>query len=152
MIGIASNKSRQSHHTSPWQRTRIVIGNVIELVMLQGRLAEVDFRQWRAGLGASIGLLAVGGFCLLGSIPVLVYCLGAMMQTWTGVTLTQGLLIAVGLTIALGAALGCIGWLRLIHSFSTFDRTRTELVRNLEWLKGRMADDADDDFSGPTNN
>lgn len=152
MIGISSPTTGSSRRINPWQRMRRVIRDLAELLMLQGRLADIDFREWRVGLGATLGLIAVGVSALIGSVPVLVYCLAVGIQNWTAISLTTALWLAGGVTFALGVILGGVGWYRFISSFAAFDRSRAELARNLEWVKGRMSSDRPRDFFDDSNN
>jgi len=149
MIGIGSTRYRHRGTPGVWQRVQRVVRYSLELIALHGRLAEVDFREWRSGLAVIAAMIAGGVALALGTIPVLVYCFGAALQIWTGMNLILGLLISCVLFIAIGTVLFWIGCNHLTASFAKFDRTRSELARNVEWLKGRMAHDSEDDYSVP---
>lgn len=151
MIGIPSVRTRYEQRTGFWKRFRLVLGNIVELATLQFRLAEVDFQKWRAGMAMTVGLLAVGGAFLLGAIPMLVYAAGLGFQA-AGFSLAHGLLMACGAFIVAGAGLAFWGWTRFTRSLSDFDRSKAELARNLDWLKGRLADESADKFAPHTNN
>ena len=117
--------------------------NLVDLIGLQGGLFQADLREWRAPLFLTGFVLTSGIAAVIGGIPILIYCLSVFIQTSTELSLTSTLAISAGAVVFVGGLTSWWAWQRLLQSFSVFERSRVELSRNLDWLKGQI-DDADD--------
>lgn len=122
--------------------------DALTLGELQFELAMLDSQQWTHRL-IMPGVLFAGALGItVGAMPVLLhgvaYALieGAEWPHWLSF-LVAGL---VGLATA--AILGYVGWRRFQTSFMVFERTRSELRNNIDWLKNVLKEPCPSDELG----
>ncbi|MFO1092734.1 MAG: phage holin family protein [Planctomycetaceae bacterium] len=114
--------------------------DVLTLAELQVHLLAVDVREAQRWTGAAFIQLIVGVLFGVGSIPLMLmaaaYALMAALQCPPAIAFAL-----VGVTAAVCAALA-IRWscLRLTRALSPLDRSRTEFVETLGWLKSSLRD------------
>jgi len=109
--------------------------DVATLVELQAQLAATDLKEALQKAVLPLGVLAVGIISLIGALPVVLFGVAALLapalkiSSGAAMLLTGGVVLAVAL-VAAGVAASKIG-----PSFSSFRRSREELVRNLAWIR-----------------
>lgn len=109
--------------------------DVLLLAELQGKLFVVDFE---AGLRTLIlpGIcLAIGTVLTLCCVPLALAVVALALNEFTTLSLAQSFAIVLAGALLFAAALlsGAVAYLH--QSWSMFDRSRTELQRNLQWSK-----------------
>jgi uncharacterized membrane protein YqjE len=112
--------------------------DVIELSELQAQLLTLDVKQSVAKARACLVLAVIGACMLLGTIPVALLALAALLVEqldWSyagaaAVAALAGLLIA---GVVFGVAYGYIK-----KGLVSFDRSREELRRNIAWVKSAL--------------
>lgn len=122
------------------EMTRNVSGlasDISTLAELQGRLFALDAKQSARKLIVPLVLTLLGVVFLLGSIPVLLMGV-AYLLTDLGMDGTAALFVAFAIGLVIGALGVGIGWALLRHSLDPFQRSRNELVRNLQWIKSAL--------------
>jgi hypothetical protein len=111
------------------------VHDVLTLAELQGKLFVVDFQVGLKKLiWPTIGL-AVGGVLALCCVPLALTTIALAIKEFTTLSFAQsfGIVLAGSLLIALVLVGAAILYLRNV--WTMFDRSRTELSRNLQWSK-----------------
>ncbi len=122
-----------------------VLGDLIELGELQARLAKADAHAAAKRMTRPVAVLLVGVCAALASLPVLAMgcanCLADIspLNTWQA-QLLVGLLVA-----AIAAATVYLSVRAIRRSVLQFERSATELAKNLAWLKSVLGSSANDD-------
>jgi hypothetical protein len=118
-----------------------ICANALKLSRLQGKLFLSDLTAWRAKLRLTIIAVVTGAILTAGSIPILVAGLAYYLDEWLAVGFPNALLIAGGGSLILGLLIALVGMMRISRSAEHFERSRTELNRNLAWLKAQFDSD-----------
>jgi uncharacterized membrane protein YqjE len=105
------------------------------LAELQAKLAAIDLKESAGHAALPAGLLAAALVLLLGSVPVLLAGVATLIARYTGIAPDWALLLTAVVALALAAVLGALAASRLGRSFSSFQRSRDELARNVSWIK-----------------
>jgi hypothetical protein len=109
--------------------------NVITLATLQAQLAAEDLRESTDRLQPALiasALLVPLGF---GGVTVGLLALANWMANQFGLTVSQSLLLTALLALAVAGGLAVVAIRRLRVSFTSFQRSREELERNIAWLR-----------------
>ena len=114
-----------------------VVQDMITLVELQGQLFAADYRESKRRVIAGAVAIVVGVLLLMAALPVALFAMAALL-----ISAGYSAAAAYGLA-ALGAALvatiaAFAGWRLARSSVTVFARSRDELTRNLETLKGLL--------------
>lgn len=109
--------------------------NLISLAELQARLAAADLKESTSRAVLPTGVLATGAILAVVSLPVLLGGVGFLIHENTTLSIGWSLLITAVSALVLGALLALIGLRGLGSSFSSFERSKDELTRNLAWVK-----------------
>jgi hypothetical protein len=121
--------------------------DAVTLAELQAQLLQVDLRNWlTATLTPTVVLAVVAATAALASLPVLLFSVAHYLVDATDLSLASSLLIAAGIGLLTAAICGFLAYRTLTRSSGAFTRFRTELARNLQWLKqvlSRPAETAD---------
>jgi protein-S-isoprenylcysteine O-methyltransferase Ste14 len=109
--------------------------DALTLAELQVQLLSLDLRDARQGAGTALSQVLVGAVLALGAIPVLLLAAAHLLvesAEWppSVAYATVGVLAAL---VAL--VLVRLGWRRTARSLATVQRSRTELMETLRWLK-----------------
>lgn len=123
-----------------------VLGDLIELGELQSRLAKADAHAAAKKMTRPVAALLVGVCAALASLPVLAMGCASCLAAFTELNAWQSQLL-VGILVAVIAAVTVYLSVRAIRrSVLQFERSATELSKNLAWLKSvlRSSSDADD--------
>ena len=110
----------------------------VELGELQVRLLLLDVQNSTANARASILYAAVGIVLVLCTAQVLLLWVAAALVQWAGWPWVAGLAASVGVGILLAGILLLVSWLHWRRGVFTWERSRSELARNLAWLKASL--------------
>lgn len=112
--------------------------DVIELSELQAQLLTLDVKQSVEKARACLVLAVIGVCMLLGTIPVALLALAALLVQGLGWSIAASTAVAtfVGLLIA-GVVFG-VAYSYIKKGLVTFERSREELRRNVAWLKSTL--------------
>jgi uncharacterized membrane protein YqjE len=112
--------------------------DVIELSELQAQLFALDARQSMQKAKACLVLAVVGACLLLGTIPVALLTIAALLVEQLEWSYAAGAAAAtfIGLLIT-GIVLG-VAWTYVRKGLVSIDRSRDELRRNVAWLKSTL--------------
>ncbi|HEX5104769.1 MAG TPA: phage holin family protein [Pirellulaceae bacterium] len=131
----STNGSAESPPRAVARSATEFIHDVLTLAELQGKLLVVDFRSGvRKLLWPTIGL-AVGCVLALCCVPLALAALALAIAESTTLTHSQALGLVLAGAILAAAILVAGAALYLRHSWTIFDRSRTELTRNVQWSK-----------------
>lgn len=112
-----------------------LVGDITALAELQFELFQVDTAEaTRTATKSIIGLVAAI-LIFAGSVPVLILTLAALLYELVHWSMSLSLMISVltGLVAA-----GLLAWMssaKISDALAAFDRSRTELRKNVTWLK-----------------
>ena len=109
--------------------------DLISLAELQARLAAADLKESTSRAVLPTGLLVGGAILAVVSLPVLLGGVGYLIHENSTLSIGWSFLVTALATLALGALLAFVGLRGLGSSFSSFDRSKEELTRNLAWVK-----------------
>ncbi len=136
-------------HDVPFQRAEAkrgigrawirVAGDSFSLAGLQLRLFQLDAKSW---LGKTRLTLCLFAFGIIFALSGLLGLLGAAVigLTMTGMHLLWALMIVGGAGLLAGGLLVFSAISRLRSSFDVFERSRTEMANNLEWLRKHFSE------------
>lgn len=112
--------------------------DVIELAELQVQLLQLDMRQSFDKARTCVILAVVGACLLLGTIPVALLTLAAVLYEQAGwsIAASAGVAALVGLLVT--AAILGVAWSYMNKGMVTLERSRDELRRNVAWLKSTL--------------
>lgn len=129
------NVAHRAPARSMGRSVRQLSSDVITLVELQAELLQVDLREWAQSFLRPLIALLAAAIILLATAPVALVSLGYLLEAKTEMPLWGAMMTAAGAGLGLAAISAGIGvWLlkrdrRMLHRF------RTELQRNVQWLK-----------------
>ncbi len=125
-----------------------VVGNIAEfghdlttLAELQAKLAVHDMQESARKVAVPAVVLAVATVLILSSVPVVLigiaWLIAPLLKSSFGLVNPQGwaLVIVALVTMLLAGILALFFGSRASHSFESFQRSREELTRNLNWIK-----------------
>lgn len=131
------------HNGSKSERSAVaqvggLMRRILDLTELQGELFKIDAREGGKALAIPATLIAVGVVFGFGGIVSLLLGLAEGLQQ-IGFSGAASFLAAgvAGLILAAGA-IGS-GWHLLRKAVAAFDRSKTELRRNIAWFRAAMA-------------
>jgi len=107
----------------------------LTLMELQLQLAWEDLRDVSRQAGMGLAAMVFGAACALGGLPVLVFGISETLIYFFGWERWATLLALGFTTVALSAGLIYFGVKKVFRNLSTFERSKAELVRNLDWLR-----------------
>lgn len=113
--------------------------DAMTLVELQLQLVWEDLRDFSRQAGLGLAAMVFGAACALGGLPVVVFGIGEMLIYFFGWE-RWATLLALGCTsLFVSAGLIYFGVKKIFLNLATFERSKSELVRNLEWLRNLNA-------------
>jgi hypothetical protein len=123
-------------------RTNGVLGSLSEfgndvatLVELQAKLAAIDFKESAERATIPLAIVGAGLIVLLGSVPVLLFGIAALLATWLNIAPGWALVLVAVVALAGSGTAVAIGGRKFPPSLVSFRRSRDELNRNLSWLR-----------------
>jgi hypothetical protein len=112
--------------------------DVIELAELQAQLLKLDAIASGKTLRTAVVFLLSSVCLLLGCLPILWLTIAEVLVEYAGWKRTPSLAVAFACGLLIAGGLGAWGWRRLSTMFSSFERSREEFVRNLNWVKSNL--------------
>jgi uncharacterized membrane protein YqjE len=109
--------------------------DVVTLMELQAELFQVDAREWARSFIRPIAAIVVAAIVLLATAPVALISLGYLLAATTELPLWGAMMTAAGIGLGLGAASAGIGIWLIKRDRPALHRFRTELKKNVRWLK-----------------
>jgi hypothetical protein len=141
MITLTNNrKPNQSSGNKPgigkrWIR---VASDSFSLAELQFQLFQLDAKTWVGASGVTLVTFAFGIVFALSGLLVL-FGAAAIGLTLLGMHLFWALLSVGGAGLLAGGLLVLLAVSRLRRTFAVFERSRTEMANNMEWLKKQFS-------------
>jgi hypothetical protein len=108
---------------------------VLTLVELQTGLLKLDVKQCLKGLLVPAIALAAGAVLILSCLPILLAAVALLMVELFAWSLPQAFFFAVGCGLVLGGGACLGGAFAIRRSLAPLERSRSELVCNLTWIK-----------------
>lgn len=115
-----------------------VLVDAMTLAELQFQLAELDLQDAKQRLTGGVSLLAIGAVLGASTIPALLGACGLFLAQAAKMELGVALLIVVGITLLIAAAILAWGWRKLQFRGVLFTRSRSEWRQNAKWLKAML--------------
>ncbi len=112
--------------------------DVIELTELQANLFALDVKDTSRSTRTALILGVSGVVVLLGTIPVALVSLAALLIEQLGWSNAAGFGAATLVGVLLGAGILAAAWSRFRTSAVTLHRSRDELRRNIAWVKSSL--------------
>jgi len=112
-------------------------GDIAALAELQARLFALDAKETMRRILVPIALGAIGTALILGSIPVLLLTVAALLN-YAGLGTTLSLFLAFIVGAAFGGIALLVAWYAIRRGLVTFHRSLEELARNLRWIKAAL--------------
>lgn len=109
-------------------------GDIATLAELQARLFAIDAKETMRRIVMPIALAGAGAVLILGSIPVLLLTVAALLN-YAGLGAAPALFLAFVVGVAFGGLALLVAWFAIRHSLVSFHRSWEELARNLRWIK-----------------
>jgi uncharacterized membrane protein YqjE len=109
--------------------------DVVALMELQAELFQVDASEWARSFIRPIAAIVVAAIVLLATAPVALISLGYLLAAATELPLWGAMMTAAGIGLGLAAAAAGIGIWLLKRNRPALHRFRTELKKNVCWLK-----------------
>lgn len=122
-----------------------VLGDLIELGELQARLVKADAHASAKQMTRPIAVLLVGVCAALASLPVLAIGCASCLAHFTALNAWQSQLLVGLLVAAIAAATVYLSVRAIRRSVLQFERSATELAKNLAWLKSVLGSSANAD-------
>ncbi len=131
------NGSKSGSEGSAVAQVGRLIRRILDLTELQGELFKIDAREGGKALAIPAILIATGIVLGFGGILVLLLALAEGLQR-IGLSEAASFLGAgfFGLILAAGAIWS--GWYFLRKAVAAFDRSKTELQRNIAWFRATV--------------
>jgi hypothetical protein len=110
-------------------------GDVMSLARLQWELFTTDCRTGMTGLLTPVVLLLGAGLTALGTVPVVLLLMAEVLVQVAGLSQLAALSTAAVSGLCVAIVLGIAGWSQVRGVGRVFQRSREELIRNLNWIK-----------------
>ena len=112
-----------------------IVSDVTSLAELQFDLLKVDCTESKSKLILASAVLGVAALVVVGLVPIVLLAIAAAFYEFTELNMTWSLLISSGIGLLFGGLMALIGKLAISRAFGYFERSTTELKRNVDWLK-----------------
>lgn len=112
--------------------------DVIELSELQVQLVQLDARQSMERARTCVIMAVVGAAILLGTIPVALLTIAALLVEQLQWSYAAATAVATGVGLVLAGIVLAIAYGYVKNGLLSFDRSREELRRNIAWLKSTL--------------
>jgi len=138
MVDQASVKDGKSNG-SPEAR---VVGGVAEfgndittLIELQAKLAVIDFKEALARATIPMALVVVALALLLAALPVALLGVARLVAVALSIREGWAMLLTAGVVMLAATVTLIVSVRNIPPSFSSFQRSREELARNIAWIR-----------------
>jgi hypothetical protein len=109
--------------------------DVMSLAQLQLELFTTDCRTGMKGLLTPVVLLLGAGLAAFGTVPVVLLLLAEVLVRVAGLSQLAALSTAALSGLVAALVLAIAGWSQVRGVGRVFQRSREELIRNLNWIK-----------------
>ena len=109
--------------------------DVMSLAQLQLELFTTDCRTGMKGLLTPVVLLLGAGLAAFGTVPVVLLLIAEVLVHVAGLSPLAALSTAALTGLFAAIVLGIVGWSQVRGIGRVFQRSREELIRNLNWIK-----------------
>lgn len=109
--------------------------DVASLADLQLKLAALDAKSTAERAALPLGLAAGGLAVVLGSVPVLLLGLAALLASAFQIAQGWAMVLVGGVALIVSAIVIVVAGQRVRRALQSFDRSRDELTRNLAWIR-----------------
>jgi hypothetical protein len=109
--------------------------DVMSLAQLQLELFTTDCRTGMKGLLTPVVLLLGAGLAAFGTVPVVLLLLAEVLVRVAGLSQLAALSTAALSGLVAALVLAIVGWSQVRGVGRVFQRSREELIRNLNWIK-----------------
>ena len=109
--------------------------DVMSLAQLQLELFTTDCRTGMKGLLTPVLLLLGAGLAAFGTVPVVLLLMAEVLMRVAGFSWLAALSTAALSGLLVTIVLGIAGWSQVRGVGRVFQRSREELIRNLNWIK-----------------
>lgn len=109
--------------------------DVVTLSELQAKLLVADLNDLKSGAVTPLGIIGLAAVVALGCVPVLLMGIAWMLVDYDVLSRGWAFLAAAAGGILLAIVLGAAGWLGFRRQLAVLERSRTELARNVTWIK-----------------
>lgn len=116
---------------------RSVTRAAVTLTKLQSRLCVQAFRATAGAAKRPTLMLGIACVLILSAAPVCVLGL-AYLLAWSGLSIALCILLTAAFVLAATLALGVLSWQRMKVAFAPVQRSRQEMTRNLNLIKGSL--------------
>lgn len=117
-----------------------LVSDSLSLAGLQLKLLKVDSEHWLQRVRFAVALLAVGMALAVCALPLLLLA-GVIGLTMVGLPQIWSLVIVGGAALLVAGVLISIAARRLLSASCSFERSRTELDENMNWLQDQLTGD-----------
>jgi hypothetical protein len=142
MVDQATLKSTNGRGDSPpravAKSAAELLHDVLTLAELQGKLLKVDCQNGLRKLIVPTVCLAFGAVLALCCVPLALTAIALGLAETTALTHSQSFAVVLVSAAVVAAVLvfAAVSYLR--HGWQMFDRSQTELARNLQWSKDML--------------
>ena len=112
--------------------------DILSLAELEYELFKIDCREGRRQILIAVALLLAAGMVAVGTVPIALILVAELFVQPGGLTRPTALSIAALIGLVITAASGVAGWFYLHRVVRALDRSRSELSRNIAWIKGAL--------------
>ncbi len=112
--------------------------DVMSLAKLQWELFTTDCRTGMKSLLTPVVLLLAAGLVAFGTVPVVLLVMAETLVRVAGFSWLAALSTAALSGLLMTIVLGIVGWSQVRGVGRVFQRSREELIRNLNWIKDSL--------------
>lgn len=112
-----------------------VAHDLMTLGELQLELLKSDVRESMHRIVPASVMMIAGAVLAVGTVPVILISLGHAIALWSGLTLAASFAISAVLGLIVAAVVAYAGYRSISRALTTFERSKRELIRNVQWLK-----------------
>ena len=118
-----------------------MFSDLLSLSELQVKLLKRDGSEAIHRTYVSIAFLVVGLLILLACLPVGMLAVVYSLHEFCQLSMSISMIIVVATGLVSGAILALIAYFKLKRVGNVFERSQTELSKNIDWLKNSMTRD-----------
>ena len=115
-----------------------LLHDLMTLAELQVKLFSVDAKDATGRMIIPIGLIAAGAILALTALPLALIAIAQVLRYQADWPPAVATLVALLIGLVIAGILAFVGYLLLRRSLRPMERSREELQRNINWLKGAV--------------
>ena len=112
--------------------------DITTLAELQVKLFFADLKEALQHLTWPLVMMLVGAVLAFASLPVVLMGIAYTLIQRAGLAVDVAFLITAAGATFIAAATCLFGWSKMRRSFSSLERSRDELARNVSWIKSAL--------------